>query len=72
MQSCIGDGFEVTRLFKYLPNRNAVFNRIKADAEHGTGSGSGSVRAFCLTQWTVRGDSIGSILENYELMQLCD
>ena len=26
------------------------------------------IRAFCPTRWTVRGDAIASIIENYEVL----
>uniref|UniRef100_A0A1X7UQ39 Uncharacterized protein n=1 Tax=Amphimedon queenslandica TaxID=400682 RepID=A0A1X7UQ39_AMPQE len=39
--------------------------------EHGFAAGN--VRLFCPTRWTVRGDLIDSMLENYTaLMQLLD
>jgi hypothetical protein len=59
---------EVTKLIKFSPKRNAAFDRIKAEDEHSFGGG---IRSFCPTRWTVRGDSIASILDNFSvLMQL--
>ena len=61
---------EVTKLVKFSPKRNALFDKIKSEDEHSFGSG---VRSFCPTQWTVCGDSITSILDNHSaLMQLWD
>lgn len=60
--------FEISKLIKFSPKRNAAFNRIKAeiaDEDHGSGVG---IRTLCPTWWTVRGNSIGSILENYEVL----
>ncbi len=60
--------FEISKLVKFSPKRNAAFDRIKAElAEEGSGSGVG-IRTLCPTWWTVRGNSIGSILENYEVL----
>lgn len=57
------------QLIKFSPKRNAAFNRIKAEDEH---SFVGGIQSFCPTRWTVRGDSIASILDNFSaLMQLC-
>ena len=61
---------EVTKLVKFSPKRNALFDQIKSEDEHSFGSG---IRSFCPTRWTVRGDSIASILDNHSaLMQLWD
>ena len=59
---------EVTKLVKFSPKRNAAFDQIKSEEEHGVG---GSIRSFCPTRWTVHGESIASILDKYSaLMQL--
>ena len=52
---------EVTKLVKFSPKRNAAFDRIKSVEEHSFG---GSIGSFCATRWTVRGESIASILDN--------
>ncbi len=59
--------FEISKLIKFSPKRNAAFNRIKAEIAEDSGSGVG-IRTLCPTRWTVRGNSIGSILENYEIL----
>ena len=43
--------FEVTGLIKISPQRNAAFDLIKADAEHGTGGGSVRSSARLGGQW---------------------
>ena len=40
------------------------FNAIKAQITEEDGF-KGGIRTFCPTQWTVRGNAVGSILENY-------
>jgi hypothetical protein len=43
--------FEVTKLVKYSPKREAAFDRIKSgNEEH---SFAGRIRSFCPTRWTV-------------------
>ena len=59
--------FEITKLIKFSPKRNAAFDRIKSEAEDDSVAGVG-IRTFCPTRWTVRGDSICSILENYNIL----
>ena len=59
--------FEITKLIKFSPKRNAQFNRIKADVAE-EDSCSAGIRTFCPTRWTVRGNSIGTILENYNIL----
>ena len=55
--------FEITKLIKFLPKRNASFDRIRVsnqDEDSIIG-----IHTFCHTRWTVRGDVIESILINY-------
>ena len=47
--------FEITKLVKFPPKRNTIFDRIQSEEEDGS---SISIHSFCPTQWTVRGDSI--------------
>ena len=55
--------FEITKLIKFSPKRSAIFDRIRSEDEDGSSVG---IHTFCPTQWTVRGDSIESILSNYD------
>ena len=66
--------FEIARLIKFSPKREAALEKIcsshQDDLELPTPVG---IRAFCPTHWTVWGDSLESILLNYEaLLQLWD
>ena len=54
--------YEITKLIKYSPKRNAQFNKIASELKDD--ERSSGIRKFCPTRWTVRGESIGSILEN--------
>ena len=64
--------FEASKLIKFSPKRNAAFDQIRVEESDDASPGIG-IRKFCPTRWTVRGDSISSILENYNaLKQLWD
>ena len=66
----IETAMEVTKLVKFSPKGNALFDQIKSEDEHSFGSG---IRSFCPTRWTICGASIASILHNHNaLMQLWD
>ena len=60
--------FEICRLVKYSPKRNNAFDQIKADCNDETAFSVG-IRKFCTTRWTVRGESISSIIENYNVLK---
>ena len=66
----LGIAFEVSKLIKFSPKRSATFDRIKAEmtAEDPDCASGIGIRTFCPTRWTVRGDSINSILENYKIL----
>ena len=64
--------FEVCKLIKFSPKRNALFDEIKA-ANADELEYSASIQTFCLTRWTVKGKSVASILDNFHnLKQLWD
>ena len=65
--------FEVCKLIRFSPKRNAALDRIKCqDAFDGseTDTRSLGIRAFCPTRWTVRGEAIESIIENYKALEM--
>ena len=57
--------FEITKLVKFSPKRNILFDKIRSECEEESSIG---IRTFCPTRWTVRGDSIESILVNYNTL----
>ena len=61
---------EISKLIRFSPKRNAALDRIKIENPGEEESGpSHGIRSFCPTRWTVRGDAIESILDNYEALQ---
>ena len=67
-KDALDTAFEITRLIKFSPKRNAAFDRIKASSEEDGFSSPIGIRTFSHTQWTVRGDAIESILVNYSAL----
>ena len=59
--------FEICRLVKYSPKQNNAFDQIKADCNDESAFSVG-IRKFCSTRWTVRGESISNIIENYNVL----
>ena len=60
--------FEITRLIKFSPKRNAAFDQIKLSSEDDGYSSPIGIRTFCHTRWTVRGDAIENIVVNYSTL----
>ena len=48
---------------------NAAFDHIKVKVPADEEGYTMGIRAFCPTRWTVRGDALTSILENYRVLQ---
>ena len=62
--------FEVSKLIRFSPKRNAAFDRIKVEnpAEEESGPSHG-IRSFCPMRWTVRGDAIERIIDNFDTLK---
>ena len=55
---------EITHFIKASPKRFAIFNRLKQEiSDENIG-----IRVLCNTRWTVRADSLESILNNYGIL----
>ena len=57
---------EITKLIKYV---TAYFQELKSANDVSTGTYSCCVRVLCPTRWTVRADSLASIIGNYGALQ---
>ena len=55
-----------TKLVKFFPKTNILFDKIHSECEEESSMG---IHMFCPTCWTVRGDSIESILANYNALK---
>ena len=52
---------EVSKLLKYSPRRDSIFEKIKAEVSPDTAG----FRVLCPTRSTVRGATLASVIENY-------
>lgn len=66
MRDCLDTCYELVKLIKFSPKREAMLCLIKEEVE----SESPSIRTFCSTRWTVRADAVTSILANYEEIKI--
>ena len=53
---------EITKLVKYVPQRNMKLNELRQKRKNE----SKSLHAFCSTQWTIRGETLDSIIKNIQ------
>ncbi len=65
MKNSLNTVHEITKLVKYSPRRESLFNAIKDDMS----PGNIGIRTLCPTRWTVRADSMQSIIKNYSVLQ---
>jgi hypothetical protein len=64
MKSALETVSEISKLIKKSPKRDAMFQRLK----QGIAQDCPGFRVLCPTRWTVRGASLNSVLDNYELL----
>ena len=57
--------FEVSKLVKYSPKRDVIFEKLKDHLAPDTPG----FRVLCPTRWTVRANSLQSVLDNYSVLQ---
>ena len=57
--------FEITKLLKFSPRRDAMFTKLKQEIAPGTPG----FRTLCPTRWTVRAASLKSVIDNYLVFQ---
>ena len=67
MKSALEVTHEITKLVKFSPRRDTIFEKIKKEiAPDCIG-----IRVLCPTRWTVRAQALSSILLNYEVLIKC-
>ena len=69
MKDSLEIAHEITKLIKFSPRREAVFQELKERNEMLTEYHSPGVHILCQTRWTVRADSLASIVDNYNVLQ---
>ena len=65
MKSTLDTTHEITKLVKYSPRRESLFNVIKDEIA----PGNIGIRTLCPTRWTVKADTMKSIVNNYSVLQ---
>ena len=68
MKSALETTHEITKLIKLSPRRDAMFSELKCESEMSSEVSSVSIKLLCPTRWTVRADSLLSIVENYSVL----
>ena len=65
MKDCLDTCYELVKLIKFSPKREAILTRLKEEI----GSDAPSIRTLCPTRWTVRAESLASIVAKYKDLQ---
>lgn len=63
LRDVLDSTYEITKLIKFSPCREAIFRGVRLTPE------SPGIRLLCLTRWTVRADSLKSMIDNYTALQ---
>ncbi len=66
MKDAMETAHEITKLIKYSLRREDIFRSQRASSSDHHGPG---LRVLCPTRWTVRADSLASIVSNYAVLQ---
>ena len=65
MKDALDITFEVSRLIKFSPKRDVMFEKLKDAIAPDTPG----FRVLCITHWTVRANTLKSVLDNYAVLQ---
>ena len=60
---------EITKLIKYSPRREAIFQKLKEEINLETENNLPGIQVLCPTRWTVCANSLSSIIDNYVTLQ---
>ena len=66
MRDALDTSYELIKLIKKSPRRDATFQKIKEQMPEDTPG----IRVLCPTRWTVRAQALQSIIANYEALQM--
>lgn len=66
MKDALDTSYEITKLIKYSPRRERIFQSLRENLPAGSTPG---IRVLCPSRWTVRADSLLSITRNYDTLQ---
>ena len=65
LKDSLGVTHEITKLIKYSPRREGIFQRLKENLPSYSKTG---ITVLCPTRWTVRADSLARIIDNYVVL----
>ena len=65
MQDALDTTYEISKLLKFSPKRDALFSKLKAELAPETPG----FRVLCPTRWTVRAASLQSVIDNWKPLQ---
>lgn len=65
LRDCLDTCYELIKLIKWSPKRDAMLRRLKEESC----DDAPSIRTLCPTRWTVRAESLKSIMANYTSIQ---
>ena len=65
MKKALDITLEMSKLIKFSPKRDALFQKLKGELQ----PECPGMRVLCPTRWTVRADSLKSVLDNYSVLQ---
>lgn len=61
--------YNLIQLIRFSPKRLSLFDSLRKDVALNSGETTTSLRMLCPTRWTVRHNSIDSIVKNYQILQ---
>ena len=64
MKDSLDTTYEITKLVKKSPRRDAIFKRLKEEMA----VDSLGIRVLCPTRWTVRAEALKSVLDNFDVL----
>ena len=67
MKSALETTHEITKLIKLSPRRDAIFHQLQVETDQSADTNI-SIKLLCPTRWTVRADSLFSIISNYSVL----
>ena len=67
MRDALDTTYEMSKLTKYFPRRDTVFEKKQLKKE--LAPETPGFRVLCPTRWTVRADSLQSVVDNYSVLQ---
>ena len=62
--------YNLVQLIRFSPKRLSLFDSLRKDVALNSGETTTSLRMLCPTRWTVRHNSIDSIVKNYQILQV--